>query len=183
MCNELFDGPVVNLNEMMAAREYRAFRQMELLKTDPSNSLLSATMNIPGPVKVSAELRAIFSTITDEVEEATRDVIPLANLYLSEKTGLEYYLLVPLPALELKRRMIAIEEQQPFGRLIDLDVLRLKDGHLEILGRKDLDLPRRKCFICERDAKECGRTRRHSVEEMQAKIIEIVKKGKEHRNA
>ncbi|MDN6251367.1 MAG: citrate lyase holo-[acyl-carrier protein] synthase [Tetragenococcus koreensis] len=30
--------------------------------------------------------------------------------------------------------------------------------------------------MCQRNAKECGRERRHSTEEMQAKVVEIIDK-------
>ena len=55
MCSLLFEGPEVSLAEVLAAREQRAKRQKELLESAPQYTLLSATMNIPGPVKTSDE--------------------------------------------------------------------------------------------------------------------------------
>ena len=47
----MFNGEKVTLLEMLDAREQRA-TQKELLETAPEASLLSATMNIPGEVKI-----------------------------------------------------------------------------------------------------------------------------------
>ena len=73
MCSLLFEGPEVSLAEVLAAREQRAKRQKELLESAPQYTLLSATMNIPGPVKTSDELEAVFKGLTDEVERAVAD--------------------------------------------------------------------------------------------------------------
>ncbi|MEY8292793.1 citrate lyase holo-[acyl-carrier protein] synthase [Carnobacteriaceae bacterium 52-44] len=57
--------------------------------------------------------------------------------------------------------MVNIEENHPLGRLFDLDVLML-DQNNEVQGksRTKLGLPVRRCFLCERPAKDCGRSRR-----------------------
>ena len=47
------------------------------------------------------------------------------------------------------------------------------DINFEKLSRKSF----RKCLICEAQAQECGRSRKHSVEELQNKIEEILNKG------
>ncbi|HLR88779.1 MAG TPA: citrate lyase holo-[acyl-carrier protein] synthase [Atopostipes sp.] len=67
--------------------------------------------------------------------------------------------------------MVNIEENHPLGRLFDLDVLML-DQNNEVQGksRTKLGLPVRRCFLCERPAKDCGRSRRHTVLELQEEI-------------
>ena len=47
---DVFKGEEVTLEEMMAAREQRSFRQLSLLRKFEGQSLLCASMNIPGPV-------------------------------------------------------------------------------------------------------------------------------------
>ena len=46
------------------------------------------------------------------------------------------------------------------------------DVNFEKLSRKSF----RKCLICEEQAQECGRSRKHSIEELQNKVEEILKK-------
>lgn len=182
MSNPLFAGTEVHLSEMLEARELRGKTQRELLSADTEEVLLSATMNIPGPVKHSEKLSQVFHSIMDEIEEAVNDVTPLVNLFREEPTGVEYYLLVPLSREELKRRMVKIEETHAYGRLVDLDVLSMNGEEMQPLSREALNLPPRKCFICDNNAKVCGRSRSHTIEEIQTKIIEIVEKGEAYQH-
>jgi holo-ACP synthase len=176
MCSWLFDGPEVSLAEVLAAREHRARRQKELLESAPHYTLLSATMNIPGSVKTSDGLEAVFKSITDEVELAVADAFSFVHLYRNEKTGYEYFLLLPLKKEELKKRMVALEEKHPYGRLADLDVLWLEAGEVHLISREVLGYPKRRCLICDKEAKLCGRARTHSIEAVQQKIIELISK-------
>ncbi len=182
MCEGVFSGPEVSLQEMLHAREKRVRTQKEVVTADPTCSLLSATMNIPGPVKTSVKLEAVFKKIMDTIETKLSDVTPLVHLYRSEKSGYEYFLLVPLAREELKNRMIEIEETHLYGRLVDLDVLWLEDDEMKSISREALGYPRRTCFVCEEEAKLCGRSRTHSVTEMQQKISELIKKGRMQAN-
>jgi Phosphoribosyl-dephospho-CoA transferase (holo-ACP synthetase) len=67
--------------------------------------------------------------------------------------------------------MITLEQQHPLGRLFDLDVLQA-DGRS--LSRREFDLPPRRCLICDELAAACGRSRRHSSEELQVRIHQIL---------
>ncbi len=113
----------MTLTDMLQARENRSSLQRELLAADEKAALLVATINIPGPVKNSAPLTAVFEELITEIEEAVKELIPLANLYRSLETGPEYYLVLPTDPYELKRLMVQIETHHPYGRLVDLDVL------------------------------------------------------------
>lgn len=174
----MFNGEKVTLLEMLDAREQRVATQKELLETAPEASLLSATMNIPGEVKNSLTLTAVFLEVIEEVEQQLLDQVPIVNFYRNEKTGPEYYLAVSLSPQELKKIMVKIEETHPYGRLVDLDVL-WGNEELKSLHRGDLGLPPRRCFVCQEEAKVCGRNRRHSIEAMQEKITEMILTRKE----
>ncbi len=71
---------------------------------------------------------------------------------------------------KIKNITIAIEESSQLGRLFDIDVI---DVNFEKLSRKSF----RKCLICEKQAQECGRSRKHSIEELQNKVEEILENG------
>ena len=182
MFDDLFNGPVISLEEMLESREERAAMQQELLHAHSQSSLLCATMNIPGPVKTSVKLEDIFKTITEAIEQELTGISPNANLYWEKNTGLEYYLLLPLDPKELKSRMVQIEEGHPYGRLLDLDVLWQDGEKIKSISRQELGFAPRRCFICEKDAKECGRSRTHSIVEMQQAIAEIVEREEELKN-
>ena len=92
MCSLLFEGPEVSLAEVLAAREQRAKRQKELLESAPQYTLLSATMNIPGPVKTSDELEAVFKSLTDEVERAVADAFFIPSIFIEyEKLAMNIF--------------------------------------------------------------------------------------------
>jgi len=171
------EGQTITLKDMLEAREKRVSVQRELLSSQKEDSLLMAIMNIPGPVKNNQHLETVFDAILERIEEVLNDHLPQASLYRNLKTGAEYYFLSPLTPKELKQKMVMIEETHPYGRLFDLDVLWLEGDRLKSISRTELGLPTRRCFICNRDAKDCGRSRRHSIIEMQDTISKIINEG------
>lgn len=177
MSEQVFSGAEVSLAEMLETRELRASRQTELLHKWPNASLLLATMNMPGPVKNSVVLSRVFSQMVVQIKEKLADIHVLYKVEYDFKTGAEFYLLAEVSPVTLKEMMIDLEENFPYGRLFDLDIHYFADG-LQSISRQDIDLSPRQCLICQKNAKECGRERRHSVEEMQAKIAEIIDKEK-----
>lgn len=179
MSNSVFDGPAVDLIGMLDARESRVAKQQKLLEAHPTDVMLSATMNIPGEVKTSEVIREVFTAVIELAESALSDVTLTVQEYHEFSTGPEYYLTLPLTPVDLKQRMIQIEQNHPWGRLLDLDVLWLKDGVLTSVSRDTLDLPARTCFLCDENAKDCGRSRRHSVSQMQQAIADIIQNGRE----
>lgn len=171
---DVFKGEEVTLEEMMAAREQRSFQQLSLLRQFEGQSLLCASMNIPGPIKSSESLNKTFQSIINLVKEDLRGHI-IFEREVHQKTGWEYYCLSDLPVSELKTKMIAIETKISIGRLMDLDVLHLVNGIPQPISRQELGFPRRQCYICQNDAKVCSRSRKHSVIEMQEAIAKFIK--------
>lgn len=181
MCKEeipmLIRGQQVSLFEMLAARENRVKIQSELLQQQSSSSLLCATMNIPGPVKMNEIIEDVFQEMREVIQQKVKDAQIYQSIYLPLKTGPEYYLLTNLNPMELKRRMVEIEETHPCGRIFDLDVAGVISGEVKNFSRRELNLLPRRCLLCDQSAKECGRTRRHDLLELQQEIIKIIKKG------
>ncbi|MDY4307283.1 citrate lyase holo-[acyl-carrier protein] synthase [Enterococcus mundtii] len=85
MCSKLFNGPIVTHEEILIAREARAKRQRKLLVANPQHVLLSATTNIPGPVKTSEEIAQVFHIVVEAIEECVSEVTPLVQLYRKKK--------------------------------------------------------------------------------------------------
>lgn len=171
---ELFDGEVVTLAEMMRARELRSARQLSFLKAIPHASLLSVTMNIPGDIKNSQRLEALAKAMCDLIQVELNNDSIYKEEYLSLKTGIEYYCLVELSAKSLKEKMIALEQKTALGRLMDLDVLYLESDHIKAVSRVELGFQTRRCFLCQEDAKICGRSRNHTISEMRVAISEML---------
>lgn len=169
-----------SLSDILESRDARALRQRELLGAYPGKTLISFTVIPPGEVKrtgwspvVAAEgLSALHERFTIIFEEK-RDL----------PTGFEAFLVVDLPALEVKRICCDIEDTHPLGRLMDIDVITetRQDGALaepspRPMTRAEIGLPERRCLICERPARECIRARRHTADELLARYNEILKR-------
>jgi holo-ACP synthase len=88
-----------------------------------------------------------------------------------DPTGPEALLVVDAGALELKQAMTRLEEEHALGRLWDLDVI---DPRLGAISRKALGVPARRCLLCDEEAHACGRSRSHSLQELQNAIEEII---------
>ncbi|GAA3020675.1 citrate lyase holo-[acyl-carrier protein] synthase [Tetragenococcus solitarius] len=175
MSEEVFSGPAVSLFEMLEAREMRAKRQEDLLKEYPDATLLLATMNIPGPVKNSEVLSQVFSQMITCIKQKLSFCPIITSAEYNYKTGTEFYLVVDILPAILKKNMVDLEENYAYGRLFDLDVHYYSEG-LQSLSRQDIGFLPRRCLICQKNAKECGRQRRHSIEDMQVKVTEIIDK-------
>lgn len=154
----------VTLAQMLAARERRALRQRELLAGQPS-ALICFTMNIAGPVKNSPLIRRGFALGNRYLKERLDSLKAEYSYFedLNELTGDEAYYLVSMEPLYLKKITSEVEDGSGLGRLFDMDVLR-PDG--EKAGRDEIGLPPRRCLICGGPAKECARSRAHSVAEL-----------------
>ncbi len=56
---------------------------------------------------------------------------------------------------------VEIEENHAIGRFFDIDVYEHEERSI---SRSEMNLTARKCIICNDDAHQCGRTRKHSIE-------------------
>ena len=159
---------IVELNQMLEARERRVLRQRALLERY-KKPLISFTMNIAGPVKISHTIRRGFALGRDLLLGQLMRV--KARLVYREEfdeiTGCEGIYVVDFPASALKEITLEIEDSTDLGRLFDMDVL---DPNGEKLERSTA----RRCLICGKPAQECARSRTHSVSELQQKTTELL---------
>ncbi|WP_125140441.1 citrate lyase holo-[acyl-carrier protein] synthase [Clostridium transplantifaecale] len=162
----------VLLEEMLAARERRVFLQNTLAKRY-NTTLISFTLNIPGPVKVFAGIPEVFDGGYREILEAlaAADISVLHEHIIREKTGYEAFIAADASPLTIKRLMTRLEDGSSIGRLFDIDIIKL-DGSK--VSREELGLPCRTCLICGQPAHACSRSRNHSVEELIAHIKKII---------
>ena len=163
-------GKEINLQQMLARREARA-REQELLRVKYHGTLISFTMNIPGPIKTNELIRKAFNTGKNLLLGRLHDIHAYINhsSEVHEDTGDELLLSVKnIPAETLKDLAVSIETSSAIGRLYDIDII---DAEGKKLSRKDF----RQCLICNRQAQECARSRTHTVKEMQEAVINLLK--------
>lgn len=161
----------VEIDDILRCREERVYKQNEFIKKY-NCPVISFCMNIPGPIKTNKNILNAF-------EEGIKNIFKVLeknNIKILDKfeihnfTGDEIILSIRENAEKIKDLMIKIEEEHKLGRIFDIDVI---DINGEKISRKKF----RKCFICDKQAQECARSRKHSVEEMFEKIQELIEKN------
>lgn len=175
-------GREVTLPEVLDFREAKAKIQMELQEEYPEGIVVSLGMNIPGPVKSGSSVYHAFCEGQERLEQILRE----GPGTIAVKKGLEedagytaVYEVLGMDERELKKQMILLEERHALGRIFDIDVLG-RDG--AALSREQVGAGRRKCLICDGDAKVCGRSRAHTVQELQEKVFAIIREWEEPGN-
>lgn len=167
------EGKQQGIAQVLAAKDKRVALQQKIFNKYPEQTLVDVKMNIPGPIKNNRYLTKMFATGTKELEDSWNRLGYDFKLVvqINYDSGCENFYVLDLPIEKVKRSTINFEDQTPLGRLFDADVL-VKNREAAI-SRRDLGEQARKCFLCNRPAKECARSRRHSVEQMQAFISKI----------
>lgn len=162
-------GKEVKADEILLSREKRLNYQNSLIKKY-NMPIISFTMNIPGPIKTNESIRKAFNYAKKELlkslEKNKMKILELLEFY--ENTGDVLFIVVDGKTEKLKDIAIELEEREEIGRLFDMDVI---DINFKKLSRSSF----RKCLICNKQAQECGRARSHSVEELQCKVMELLK--------
>lgn len=158
----------ITLAEMLEAREMRWYRQQALLE-QYGESVLSFTMNIPGPVKNSDAILRGFRRGQGHIEaQMKRAALPVRHREERiSPTGCEALYVIDAPPRRVKALTAEIEDGDAIGRLYDMDVLG-RDARQ--VSRGELGLGGRTCLICGGPAKVCSSTRAHSVVELQGAV-------------
>lgn len=166
-----FEGEEQSLKDILTARDSRV-QYEKYLKYKYKNTIVSYKLNIPGPVKYNPLIKEIFDeglkVFKDNLKNVSKEI---KNEHISYRnSGPEYFAVFNVQANTIKKITTNIEENHPLGRLYDFDVLDAEGKHI---GRKELGMSPRTCLLCEKDAFQCGRSRRHDVSQLVAKIQEM----------
>ena len=167
----LSSGIDVTLHEVLNAREARADRQATMLQT--GKSLISFTLNIPGPVKRFPLSVKTFEIGRCEIENQLRryQIAVSGFTFTDQKTGTEGLWSVAADAAALKSLMVVIDEGHPLGRLFDIDVIGADGGKI---SRESVGSEVRRCLICRNPASACAGRRVHGVEELVEATVQLM---------
>lgn len=178
LLNSVWHQEEVQLIQMLDAREYRAYKQRDLLKKY-NLPLLCFTMNIAGPVKKNVlVVKGFRRGMRDFRLQAVRYGMKIVHSEVMENvTGCEAYFVMDGDPAVLKNMVCELEDRDEAGRLYDMDVLYPDaEGNACKMDRQDIGREGRTCLICGRPAKECSSRRIHSVADLQKKTADILLK-------
>ncbi|MBD5431014.1 citrate lyase holo-[acyl-carrier protein] synthase [Lactobacillus agrestimuris] len=167
-------GKKESIQDVLEGKDRRVEFQQKVFAAYPEQILVDIKMNIPGPIKNNQFIKRLYDTGIKNFETLLNNSKIDFQLIkeLNKASGPEnFYLMNTTDIQVIKKISIKFEDTTSLGRLFDADVLSA--NRTDALSRKDLNLPVRKCFICNRPAKECARSRRHSVKELQDYISGI----------
>ena len=161
----------ITLSEILTAREERVAIHNELLSRYKV-PVISFTMNIAGPVKVTALSRRAFFWGMEQLRLGflQNKLTVRKEFSRSLPTGDEGYFAVDAPAERVKALCMEIEESGCMGRLFDMDVIGL-DGHKLERGTE------RSCIVCGKPGRDCASRRLHSVAELQLHTAALLRSG------
>ncbi len=160
----------MELADLLLAREERAARQKELLSQYDA-TLISFTMNIPGPVKNSPLITEGFLLGVRRLKEQFHSI-----LYQEDRvtlpTGCQGYYVLREDPRRVKEICTRLEDSTPVGRLFDFDVLTPT-------GEKLSRSRPRPCLLCGEDARVCRRRGTHSLDDLETEVRRLLKLGLE----
>lgn len=170
MTQTIFDsGAPQDIMAVLANKDARVVLQERLMADHPDATILATKLNIPGPIKNNAALERLFAAGLAQLQALfPAEAVTVAATW-HQPTGPEAFWVVALPVDQVKRLAVQFEDVTPLGRLFDADALTAATRDRP-LSRTELGFPVRRCLICGRPAKDCARSRRHSVAELQAEI-------------
>ncbi|CAH8206638.1 citrate lyase holo-[acyl-carrier protein] synthase [Vibrio aestuarianus] len=169
----MYDGPIASLEQILDSREQRAVKQQVWVDAH-SLPLVSFTINMAGNIKKNHIAKVAFEYGYKAIVNAcVKSGMAILKMDIKEAvTG--YELLVVVDTCDiyfLKSTMVEIEETHTLGRLFDIDVIS-KDYHP--ITRSVIKRPKRRCLVCEQEAKSCIRQQSHSAKDLIKKMTELI---------
>jgi len=166
-------------NSVLEAREERWAKKIALARdlvagaSGRPASLAVLTLRMPAFLRTSGRFSSnAFSMHASFAAELRKKGIGiLREEFRTSGDGPESYISVSFDPLELKRLAVEWESTHPLGELADLDVM---DAKAKPITRADLNLPPRKCLICENEAAVCSAAQSHEKAVIEARVNEIL---------
>ncbi|MBU5591793.1 citrate lyase holo-[acyl-carrier protein] synthase [Clostridium sp. MSJ-4] len=148
--------------DILIEREKRVEMIQEIIEKF-NKTLIFIRVNYPGVQKENELTKDIIKAMDKLLSRLFEDVLILKLLTITAE-GPNITMAIDKDPLEIKRICIEIEENHPLGRCVDIDVYR--PDTMESIGREEMGIKPRKCFLCEEIAQVCVRSKRHDIKEV-----------------
>lgn len=157
------------MNEILLAREQRSEHIKQLIDASNGKTIAVLKLNVVGEEKNPIYMKFICMLFREYMNKEFKHKIEKSEKVLSKDGDYFYYVINEIGSV-VKERTIYIEDHNYFGRLVDIDVY-----HEKSISRADLQCEMRTCLVCDNYAHICSRNQTHTQQEIQDKVMEIIK--------
>lgn len=154
--------------DILEAREQRSIHITKLMTEFEFKTIAILKLNVVGKDKNPKFMKFICLLFDKFMKREFKDKIILSRKNGSFDGDYIYYVIDEEGSI-VKERTIIIEDKNPLGRLVDIDIY-----HKKSISRQDLSCEMRKCLVCDNFAHICSRSQTHSKEEINEKVKELI---------
>lgn len=164
------------LRNILDAREVR-WRQRLKLAEQYGQTLVTVTLCLPHSCRTHPDYTEGFPQLCEQVRELLRlgGAVSPSPTFMDGCDGPACFFSAEGDAAMVKRLSVQAEEQLPGGRMLDVDVMT---AHGEPIGRSELGLPPRCCFVCTQPAAVCVSRSLHPPEEILQRAAQLLEASK-----
>lgn len=168
--------------KILEAREKRA-ELIKFLTKNYDSSVVALRVNYPGNNKDNETTRQIVQFVKGDILNILKIKCDIdLQMETINAEGPAAIFVVKGTPLKIKKICIEYEENSILGRCVDIDVY---DNDGKGIGRSELGYGMRKCFLCDDDAHNCVRSRKHNLNEIieyiDARLDEYMEKSHERK--
>lgn len=162
-------------NDVYIDRKKRIVLQNQLINKFQI-PLLVMKLNYIGEIKNNDIIDNIMNIMEDIVSDIFNPYIYFKLLRITEEGPYSIFM-IKKNATEIKKTSIEIEDKHILGQCVDIDIY---DENMEKISRTDLGYELRKCYVCNKNAKQCIKEERHTNNEIKECIMKIYKEYMEN---
>lgn len=150
--------------EILDAKEKR-WHKRQFLSSQYKSTIITITVCLPITFRIGKDMDQLFFMMYDKVCDflSKKNIVVVHSEVCVSADGYEAYLVVLPEEVYVKKACIEAENELVFGRILDMDVMN-KNGVQ--IGRAELCIPPRKCFVCDLPAALCISQKRHTAAEV-----------------
>ena len=163
----------LTLDEIIKSRKRRAEKIQAMVK-EHKNTVVCLTLNVPGKIRVFEFLNHAFNDGCKRLENAFgNDNVILHKAYSPHATGYEAFYVLNKDAKDVKIITTRLEDGDDLGGVFNYDVFDVNGNEIK---RVDVNIPLRKCLLCDEPASVCMKLSTHTPEDVVIKVQNIIEK-------
>ena len=154
--------------EIVEIYKQRDQRRLQVFQQGKQN-LVQISLKLPDKHQLPAGANGLFAWGLRQILELLPQLESCAHGH--DRLGPWALLGTAIDARTLKRQAVALENASPAGVLLDIDIYNQQG---EKLARKSLDLPQRRCLICQQAALDCLQKNNHTSAELKLRVNKLL---------